>query len=280
MVAIRDLTGQKFGFLTVESFSHSDGHSYWNCVCRCGKKVVRLGSDITRKRGLEIRSCSHGCFVSFKEYSGQRFGKLVAIKYITERNKQHIWLWQCDCGNAKELPLYPVKFGNTKSCGCLRNYSGDNNPNHKHGNCYSKEYSIWSAMKRRCKNPGNKAYKYYGGRGITVCERWLNSFDNFYADLGPIPSEKHSLDRIDVNKNYEPSNCRWATQSEQVRNSRVREKSVSGQKGVTFDKAVSKWASGISVNGKWKSLGRFLLLEDAIEARKQAEQKYWGSNET
>lgn len=97
--------------------------------------------------------------------------------------------------------------------------SGENNSNYRHGRCYSKEYSIWSAMKKRCKNPKNKAYKYYGERGIAVCERWL-SFDNFYSDMGAIPSEKHSIDRIDVNGNYEPSNCKWATQSEQVRNRR------------------------------------------------------------
>jgi hypothetical protein len=214
--------------------------------------------------------------IKFRDYSGQRFGKLVAIKYIERRNKLTIWLCQCDCGNTKEISLYSFKYGNTKTCGCSKEYSGANNPNYKNGLCYSKEYSIWSAMKRRCKNPKHKDYKHYGERGIKVCERWL-SFDNFYEDMGKIPSEKHSIDRIDVNAGYCKENCKWATQREQMSNRRV--KSNTGIVGVSLCKRGKKYMAYITTNRVMKNLGWFSTLEEAIEARKNAEIKYWGNND-
>lgn len=98
------------------------------------------------------------------------------------------------------------------------------NPNFRHGHsCGGRrtpEYRSWKAMKTRCTNTNFPTFKHYGGRGIRICDRWINSFENFFADMGPKPTPKHSLDRIDNNGNYEPSNCRWATQDQQVRNCR------------------------------------------------------------
>lgn len=157
----------------------------------------------------------------------------------------------------------------------FKDRSGENNSNHKHGLCYSKEYSIWSAMKRRCKNTTNKAYKHYGERGIKVCDRWL-SFEAFYEDMGEIPSEKHSIDRIDVNFGYCKENCKWSTQREQMSNRRV--KSNTGIVGVSLCKKTKKYMAYITTNRILKNLGLFSTLEEATNARKDAEIKYWGDD--
>ena len=145
----------------------------------------------------------------------------------------------------------------------------------KHGMKGSAEYNCWFSMKKRCYNEKEQNYKYYGARGVTVCDRWRNSFLAFYEDMGKRPSKNHSLDRIDVNGNYEPSNCRWADQVTQNRNQRLRIDNYSGVKGVSFSKSKNKWHARISVNKSEIHLGYYDTLKDAILARKRAELKYW-----
>lgn len=140
---------------------------------------------------------------------------------------------------------------------------------------YKLEYGIWSNIKHRCLNPNYRDYKNYGGRGIAVCDRWRDSFDNFMDDMGPRPSLKHSIDRIDNNGNYEPSNCRWATYSQQNRNQRLNMRNSTGYRGVSPFSRDNCYQAGIQVDGKWKSLGLFKTLEEAVIARKEAELKYW-----
>jgi len=144
-----------------------------------------------------------------------------------------------------------------------------------HGLSYSKEYGIWSDMKKRCFNSKYKEFHYYGGRGIKVCDRWKNSFLSFYKDMGPRPSDKHSIDRIDVNGDYESKNCEWVTSEIQSRNTRTPKNNSSGIKGVSFEKSKNRWRSYISVNNKKLFLGTFKDLQSAIESRRQAEKKYW-----
>jgi hypothetical protein len=144
-----------------------------------------------------------------------------------------------------------------------------------HGKSRSPEYRNWQALKDRCYSKGTKYYKYYGGRGITVCDRWVDSFENFLADMGTRPSSKHSIDRIDVNGNYEPSNCRWATHCTQAINKRKTSRNTSGTIGVSFDRTCNKWAADMWIFCKATRLGKFKTLEEAIFARKEAEKIFF-----
>lgn len=125
-----------------------------------------------------------------------------------------------------------------------------------------KVYRTWLGMKNRCNNPNAVAYRYYGAKGVKVCERW-QKFDNFYADMGDRPSPNHSLDRIDPTGDYEPGNVRWATRSQQSRNYRPNLKSKSGMPGVTWSKKMNKWTVSLT-------LGVFDDVNKAVEVRKEA----------
>jgi hypothetical protein len=130
-------------------------------------------------------------------------------------------------------------------------------------------------MVNRCHNTNAHAFEHYGGRGISVCDRWRESYDNFLTDMGRKPSARHSIDRIDVNGVYEPSNCRWATYKVQARNTRVRKDNTSGHRGVSWSKSRGKYVAYIAVNSRTIELGGFDKIEDAIRARADGELKYW-----
>ena len=164
--------------------------------------------------------------------SGKKFHRLTVIKFSNIPNtKKPMWWCLCDCGNGVLINSYNILSGNTKSCGCLKNETFRYMIKTSNPKCYKKyvsgekdtvEYQTWEAIKTRCNNKNAANYEYYGGRGIQVCERWTNSYLNFLADMGRRPIDKHSLDRIRVNENYGPDNCRWATWTEQANNRRKR----------------------------------------------------------
>lgn len=159
---------------------------------------------------------------------GDRFTRLVVISEAPPRRNTYgapvRWVnCQCDCGATKEVRVVSLTGGVTKSCGCLsREMTSTRSKTHGEtvGGKASTEHKIWTAMRYRCNNPSDASYENYGGRGITVCQRWDESFEAFLADIGRRPSRHHSIDRIDNDGNYEPGNVRWATETEQGQNKR------------------------------------------------------------
>lgn len=148
----------------------------------------------------------------------------------------------------------------------------ENDNRYKHGFSRSKVHGVWISMRQRCTNPNSQGYADYGGRGIKVCERW-NSFLNFLEDMGDRP-EGMTLDRINNDGDYEPSNCRWATRLEQNHNQRTRKSNTSGYSGVYFDARKMKWCARIRLNYKRIHLGYFEDIKDAAIAREEAESNW------
>lgn len=153
------------------------------------------------------------------DLTGQRFGRLIVVGQAGRKYSNVSWLCKCDCGAEIKLVGYSLKRGTTKSCGCLKKEFATEYAK-KHGMTGTAEYISWTQMLARCRNENNDAYPRYGGRGIKICGRWLESFENFYTDMGERPNKEYSLDRIENNSNYEPDNCRWATPTEQANNTR------------------------------------------------------------
>jgi hypothetical protein len=181
-----------------------------------------------------------------KDVTGERFGHLVVIersKREENQNGYHArWLCRCDCGNFTIVRGTSLRRGLARSCGCkFRTVAVTT-----HGKSKTREWRIWASMKARCNNPNNEAFENYGGRGISVCKRWEESFEAFWEDMGPRPSDSHSIDRINNDGNYEPGNCCWTTNTVQCRNRR-------SNRLLTFNgktQSVAEWADELGIKSQ------------------------------
>jgi hypothetical protein len=148
----------------------------------------------------------------------QRFGRLTALRPVEKRDHKYFWLCICDCGKKVVVQGKKLRNSHTRSCGCLKKEShlvhGESRKGHE-----TREYQTWKSMLLRCKNSSRPDFKYYGGRGIKICKRWLQ-YENFLADMGRRPGKGYSIERINNEGNYTPSNCKWATHVEQMNNTR------------------------------------------------------------
>lgn len=175
-----------------------------------------------------------------KDLAGQRFGRLVVVERVPHKTHETYWECKCDCGQTKRVTASHLIGGDTASCGCLKKEKMKTQfrtHGATEGRRRSREYDAWRAMHDRCNNKDNPAYKDYGARGITICDRWQTSFENFLADMGQCPTG-HTTDRKDNNGGYSPDNCRWATSKEQ--NNNRRDNVLITYKDVTM--TVSQWA--------------------------------------
>ena len=220
-----DLTGQKFGKLTARlrgpNETKNNNRSTWICLCDCGNQTIVTASHLLRGG---TKSC--GCLLTAKkkDLTGSKFDRLQVIEEGPKASDRHAtWICKCDCGNITTVKSSYLLQGITRSCGCY-NIEQIKLANTTHGKSNTSEYEIWCGMKKRCYNPNYKEFRYYGGRGITICDSWKNSFEAFYQDMDRRPSSKHSIDRVNNDGNYEPSNCRWATIKEQNNNKRLKRK--------------------------------------------------------
>ena len=234
MTKFIDLTGQRFGLLTVVSRAHKDPgsttHHLWECKCDCGNTVLVRGPSLRKgitkacgcmkgKRANKKEKSNSKAFIrkqqvverkKLRDLAGKKFGRLTVISKEGTRR----WLCQCDCGNTTICHGASLKNGNTKSCGCFRREQRST----LNGMSHTPTYNSWRCMIYRCTNPKDAKWEYYGGRGVSVCDRWLN-YENFLSDMGERPEGK-TIDRINPDGNYEPGNCRWLEKQKQNGNRR------------------------------------------------------------
>lgn len=214
------------------------------------------------------------------DITGHKFGRWTVIERAGGggKNKKATWLCRCECGTEKVVRGDVLRRGVSRSCGCYRDErqrATVTRHGHWVGGEATPEWRAWNAMLQRCTKPSHEKYPNYGGRGIRICDRWAESFENFLKDMGMRPSARHSLDRIDNDGDYEPGNCRWATAEQQNRNRRPPKVSKTGVAGVHMDNG--RYRAVIKVNDEQISLGSFRTLQEAVKARRKAEQKYWGN---
>ena len=245
------------------------GNKYYHKVsCKaCGKTY-----DKVRQDGVGKKVCCRKKDKAEIIPVGVKFNRLTNLGE-SHRDNGVIYNWLCDCGNVIKHSAHNIKKGSTKSCGCLR----EEIAGHKIGNhnmTGTKEHNTWCGIRNRTNHRHKSTRRWYYDKGVKVCKSWLESFENFYQDMGDCP-EGYTLDRIDPDGDYCKENCRWASYEMQSINKGSFRNNTSGVKGVTFDKKNGKWKAYIYSNNKMIYLGLHENLEDAKRVREDAEKTYW-----
>lgn len=255
MSELKDLTGQRFGMLTVLRKGQgitvgNQKKTSWICRCDCGNEVEYISQPLAK--GVKY-SC--GCTTKqrvsprLEDLTGKRFGRLVVIEKAKTEHKSTRWKCKCDCGNECTVLAENLKTGHTTSCGCYRE---EKRPSlrYKHGQRHTRIYSTYTKIKDRCYNPNNPSYSRYGGRGITICDEWKKNpesfikwaYDNGYDEKAAYG--ECTLDRIDNDKGYSPDNCRWVNEQVQANNRRSNKRYE--YNGETH--TIAEWSRILNVN--------------------------------
>lgn len=202
------------------------------------------------------------------DLTGQRFGRLLVLNEARrDKHESVLWQCQCDCGNLSTVSGASLRAKNSVSCGCYRREAASKaNSTHRQSRVgkVSPTYKVWLQMRQRCYNPNSPRYKNYGGQGIAICKRWQD-FENFHFDMGDKP-QGLSIEREDNSDGYKPSNCKWATDQEQMHNKRAR--------GYCWNKQKGKWRAYIKINSKKIHLGNYDNEKDARQAYLEGKKKY------
>lgn len=217
------------------------------------------------------------------DLTGQKFGKLTVIGIAQKhpyKTKEKVWKCQCECGNTAFVRGYSLRSGITRSCGCLsietitqRSYGNDYGKTH--GLAASRIYKNYYAMRARCYNPKNQNYSRYGGKGIKICDEWLNSFEAFYQwAINNGYADNKTIDRINPDGDYTPENCRFADASIQGFNRHTQSNNKTGHKGVCKS-TNGKYRAYIKKNRKQIDLGRYETFDAAVQAREKAEKELY-----
>lgn len=214
--------------LVIRRDKNRNRSAYFTCQCtKCGKTFSIRADHIGK-----AKSCRQ-CFRESRiiDLAGMKFGRLIPIEFVGRKNGRTLWRCKCDCGNYTIAGYSNLVNGITRSCGCYdREMTLERNRNRRQSTISHSFlddnirnhplYGLWASMITRCKNKNRSSAKYYCNKGVEVCDRWsgIGGFENFVSDMGPRPSQEHTLDRIDNNGNYEPNNCRWADVETQMLN--------------------------------------------------------------
>lgn len=271
MSRYKDLTGEKFGMLTVMNSAGKNkwGNKLWECLCECGNTVECATGNLTGKTPTKSCGClKHRPSWNRKNLIGKKFGRLKVISLCKKKNNTLlVYNCICDCGTELRIKGAFLMSGNTKSCGCLRKDLLTT-----HGLTGHPLESTRKDMIARCYNPNRESYKWYGARGISVCKEWRDSLSIFYDwSIAHGWKKGLTLDRIDNDGNYTPENCQFIPNKKNARKTRlISKKNTSGYRGVSYCKKLKLFQAYYTNNLKMTHLGYFETAKTAAIVRDMA----------
>lgn len=239
-----------------------DGLVLWECLCSCGNTVMKSSKHLSMVNHIKCDKCSLTKLSTIEV--GNKYSRWEVIELKQGKRSRAKAACRCECGVEKDVGINSLLRGTSKSCGCLTG-----NTNNVNGLSKTPEWHCYHGMKSRCLDINQQSFEYYGGRGIKICDRWLEpkgkGFLNFLEDMGKRPSVKHSLDRVDVNGDYCKDNCRWTTRSIQTVNRRKISANTSGRTGVYWYENRQRWVVKMTKDGREHWGGQTPVYEDAVK---------------